>query len=156
VPPLRERRADVPLLARAFLREAEGEVARSGLRFSDEALRALSAHDWPGNIRELRNVVLRIAATVPADLIEVADLPEEVQAAAAPVRGSTAPPEGAGAPASRPSTASDPDREDLLRALEASGWNVARTAASLQISRMTLYRWLRKHGIARFGQARGA
>ncbi len=141
VPPLRERRADVPLLARAFLRDAEGEVARSGLRFSEEALRALSAYDWPGNIRELRNVVLRIAATVPANVIEATDLPEEVQAAATPVRESTAP---------------DPDREDLQRALAASGWNVARTASSLGISRMTLYRWLRKHGIARCDHASGA
>jgi DNA-binding NtrC family response regulator len=156
VPPLRERRADVPLLARAFLRDAEGEVARSGLCFSDEALRALSAYDWPGNIRELRNVVLRIAATVPASVIEVADLPGEVQSAAAPARASAAPDEAARAPAPAPSSTAEPRRAELLRALEASGWNVARTAASLQISRMTLYRRLRKHGIARCDPARGA
>jgi sigma-54 dependent transcriptional regulator, acetoin dehydrogenase operon transcriptional activator AcoR len=63
IPPLRERREDVPLLARAFLREAEAEVGRSGLSFSDEAIASLEAHPWPGNIRELRNIVLRCAAT---------------------------------------------------------------------------------------------
>ncbi|HYQ81961.1 MAG TPA: sigma 54-interacting transcriptional regulator [Anaeromyxobacteraceae bacterium] len=143
VPPLRERPTDVPLLARAFLRDAEGEVGRSGLRFSEEALRALCQYDWPGNIRELRNVVLRLAATVPQSAIEHSDLPEEVRAAR------TAPPEAPAGPvpvAPRPPP-SDPDRDGLRHALEASGWNVARTAASLGVSRMTLYRWLHKHGI---------
>ena len=154
-PPLRERRDDVPLLARAFLRDAEGEVARSGLRLSDEALQALSAYDWPGNIRELRNVVLRIAATVPASLIELAHLPDEIQAASASPRAPFAPSSAPAAPSSPPgSPAGDEhERAELLRALEASGWNVALTASSFHVSRMTLYRWLHKHRIARSKRA---
>ena len=150
-PPLRERRSDVPLLAQAFLREAEGEVRKSGLRFTDEALLALSQCDWPGNIRELRNVVLRVASTVAAKIIDVADLPGEVQAAVTPVVGPAQISGTANVPIalSRPSSKVDPDREGLLRALQASGGNVARTAASLNISRMTLYRWLAGHGLTR-------
>jgi transcriptional regulator with PAS, ATPase and Fis domain len=158
VPPLRERRDDVPLLARAFLRDAEGEVARSGLRLSDEALQALSAYDWPGNIRELRNVVLRIAATVPASLIELAHLPEEIQAASASPRAPIAPSSAPAAPSSPPGgpAGDEHERAELLRALEASGWNVALTASSFHVSRMTLYRWLHKHRIARADRARPA
>jgi sigma-54 dependent transcriptional regulator, acetoin dehydrogenase operon transcriptional activator AcoR len=143
LPALRDRRSDVPLLARAFLAQAEAAVARSGLAFSEEALRALAAHDWPGNIRELRNVVLRVAATAPAATIEVGDLPAELRAAA--VRG--LPSERA--PGAAATTALEHDRETLLRTLDACSWNVVRAAQNLQVSRMTLYRWLRKFGIER-------
>ena len=150
VPPLRERRSDVEPLAEAFLREAEAELGRTGLAFSEEALRALACYDWPGNVRELRNAVLRVAATVSRAEIEVGDLPDEIRTAA----GKAARPPAAH-PSSRREAASalvapgDPDRDALLRALETSAWNVARTAQALQVSRMTLYRWLRKHGIQR-------
>jgi transcriptional regulator of acetoin/glycerol metabolism len=151
VPPLRERRSDVAFLARALLRCAQAEVGRTELSFSDEALEALSAYDWPGNVRELRNVVLRSAATAPGTVIGVADLPDEVKgteeaAPRAPVVAAGRP----AAPCPPPAAAApDPDREALLRTLEASSWNVARAAQTLQVSRMTLYRWLRKYGIER-------
>jgi DNA-binding NtrC family response regulator len=143
IPPLRERREDVPLLATTFLREAEGEIGRSGLSFGEAALAVLAAYPWPGNVRELRNVVLRTAATAPGPIIDARDLPEDVRGDVQPL---SLPPTPSG-PHQPPESAID--REELLRALEASGWNVARTAVSLQVSRMTLYRWLRKHNIAR-------
>jgi transcriptional regulator of acetoin/glycerol metabolism len=141
VPLLRERRADIPRLAHAFLRDAEGQVGRAGLALSDGALRTLEAYVWPGNVRELRNVILRAAATASGEVIEAEDLPDEVRRTEM-------------SPASAPSLSSSargeaPDREALVRALQASSWNVARTAHTLQISRMTLYRWLRKYGIER-------
>jgi transcriptional regulator of acetoin/glycerol metabolism len=151
VPPLRERPSDVAFLARTFLREAEGQVGRVGLSLSAAAVRALEGYAWPGNVRELRNAVLRAAATAPADVIEAADLPAEV-------RGHGAPPLSRQAPCadealtelpSLGGAGPDPDRDALLRALEGSSWNVARTAQALRVSRMTLYRWLRKHGIER-------
>jgi len=147
VPPLRARREDVKLLARACLLEAEAQVGRSGLALSPGALAALEAYGWPGNVRELRNVILRSAATVTGEVIDVSDLPDEVRgaAAAAPIAAERA------LAAARPRIAG-PDRLDraqLLHALEASSWNVARTAQTLNVSRMTLYRWLRKHDISR-------
>jgi len=153
IPPLRDRRTDLPVLARAFLRKAETDLGRSGLSFSEEALRALAAYAWPGNIRELHNVVLRVAATTPASVIAASHLPEEVRTAAAPAPAlALAAPEAPGAAAPPPAAApaaANPDREELLRALEASSWNIARTAQALETSRMTLYRWLRKYGIER-------
>jgi len=141
LPPLRERRSDVGLLAEAFLREAEVELGRQRLTVDDEAQRALASYDWPGNVRELRNAVLRAAVTAPGAAIELADLPAEIRADFARVA------RRARVPVIVPGQ--DPDREALLQALEACAWNVARTAHSLQVSRMTLYRWLRKHRIER-------
>jgi sigma-54 dependent transcriptional regulator, acetoin dehydrogenase operon transcriptional activator AcoR len=151
VPALRERRSDVDLLARSFLREAEAEVLRSDLSFSPEALQALAGYDWPGNVRELRNVVLRSAATAPGTVIAVADLPEEVRFAAGG-RGAALPPHlppPSAYPPARADEAAGSGREALLRALEACSWNVARAAQAMRISRMTLYRRLHKYGIER-------
>jgi transcriptional regulator with PAS, ATPase and Fis domain len=146
IPPLRDRREDVALLARAFLSEAEVELGRTGLALAEPALAALEAYAWPGNVRELRNVVLRTAATATASLIELADLPEELRVAGHAPASVAAP-----APPFRTHGGGDSalDREALLAALDASGWNVARTAQALHVSRMTLYRWLTKHQIAR-------
>jgi len=148
VPPLRERRADVPRLAQAFLSEAESQIGRAGLSLSEAALRALKAHSWPGNVRELRNAILRAAATASGEMIEAQDLPDEVQ-------GCTRSPVSVQAPASVATSpllvrGESPARETLVCALEASSWNVARTAHALHVSRMTLYRWLHKHGIERW------
>jgi DNA-binding NtrC family response regulator len=76
--PLRTRREDVPLLAARFQRDLAREYGRPEKRFSDEALAALSRHDWPGNIRELRNVVERALLLAPADDIQVSDLPPQL------------------------------------------------------------------------------
>jgi transcriptional regulator with PAS, ATPase and Fis domain len=143
VPPLRARREDVGLLATAFLREAETEIGRTGLALSDAAVEALEAYPWPGNVRELRNVILRTAATAATSLIEARDLPAEIRGGGLPIPVRPEPARH------HPAAEGALDREALLRALEASGWNVARTALALGVSRMTLYRWLRKHEIAR-------
>ncbi|MEL1263364.1 nitrogen regulation protein NR(I) [Pseudoxanthomonas putridarboris] len=74
LPPLRERRADVPQLAENFLAVATRKLDIASKRFSTAALEALQAHDWPGNVRELENVCWRLAALAPADLITAADL----------------------------------------------------------------------------------
>ncbi len=78
VPPLRERASDIAPLAHFFLREAEVQVGRNGLEFSEAASRALEAYAWPGNVRELRNAVLRAAATAPTPVVEAGDLPAEI------------------------------------------------------------------------------
>jgi len=132
----------VTLLAEAFLTGAEAEVGRSGLTLAADAVAALRAHSWPGNVRELKNVILRAAATAPTAVLRAADLslehwdqePERI----APTRAGPRPP---------PRQAQPPDRAELLATIESCGGSFTRAAATLGISRMTLYRWAHKHGI---------
>jgi transcriptional regulator of acetoin/glycerol metabolism len=147
VPPLRERRADVAPLALAFLRDAEEQVGRRGLSLAEDAIGVLEAYAWPGNVRQLRNVILRIAATAPGSVIRAVDLPKELSAPSRPAP--TAPSAERPAPVVGGSQGRALDRDAILRALELMGWNVAQTAQSLDVSRMTLYRWMQKFGVAR-------
>jgi len=78
VPPLRDRRDDIPLLAENFLQTFRAEMDKPVERFSDEALGALSAYDWPGNVRELRNAVERSILSCRGMIIEVHDLPDKL------------------------------------------------------------------------------
>ncbi|WP_248357469.1 sigma-54-dependent Fis family transcriptional regulator [Anaeromyxobacter oryzae] len=154
IPPLRERSEDVPLLARALLADAEERMGRSGLDLSAAALDVLSRHRWPGNVRELKNVVLRAAAVVATPVIEprdllLADIPEPPsrgRAVALDRPGPLAPERRVDGPEGE---TDEPGRDELVAALDASGWNIARTATSLGVSRMTLYRRLRRFGITR-------
>jgi len=75
VPPLRERREDIPLLAAHFLKELSQENGGPAKTFTPAALEALAAMPWPGNVRELKNFVFRLAILSPFDLVDVADLP---------------------------------------------------------------------------------
>jgi transcriptional regulator with PAS, ATPase and Fis domain len=159
IPPLRDRRGDVAILAHAFLADAEERVGRSGLELSQETLAALAVHPWPGNVRELKNAILRAAAVAATARVEPGDLRlVDVRAPAlrpvAPQQPVTTPPplhvvdavtDGEVAAASEP----DPERDELAAALESCGWNIARTSTTLGVSRMTLYRRLRKYGITR-------
>ncbi len=141
LPPLRSRREDIPLLAAHHLALAQLEVEREGLTFSPEALALLSAHDWPGNVRELKNVVERATVAAPGPQIIASDLPPELQGP------------GAAAPAVEPplplGEAREPEREVLVRALNACAWNVVQAARALGISRRTMYRRLEKLEIRR-------
>ena len=75
VPSLRRRAGDIPLLAERFMHEAAREYAREPKRLAADALDALTAWDWPGNIRELKNLMERLVLFVDADQISAADLP---------------------------------------------------------------------------------
>ncbi len=80
LPPLRERRGDVVLLARAFLREAAGRHKRTPLRLAPDAISALERHAWPGNVRELKHLIERTVVSIDAGRTDIAagDLPMEV------------------------------------------------------------------------------
>jgi arginine utilization regulatory protein len=80
--PLRTRREDIALLALRFLRDLAREYGRPEKRFSSDSLAALSRHDWPGNIRGLRNAVERALLLAPADEIRISDLPHDLGGAA--------------------------------------------------------------------------
>jgi DNA-binding NtrC family response regulator len=75
VPPLRERRPELPELARYYMSEAAREFSRNVHEISSEAIEALAAHDWPGNLRELQHALERVVMLCAGPVIEAADLP---------------------------------------------------------------------------------
>jgi transcriptional regulator with PAS, ATPase and Fis domain len=131
VPPLRERPEDVVALAEFFL---QGKNAR--LKFSADALKALQSHSWPGNIRELRNVVAKLAMAVSGPEISVSDVLTEVSSSK----------EKSGVP-SLAGGLEEMERQMVLKALENTGGHRAKAAELLGISRRTLTRKLREYQI---------
>jgi two-component system response regulator AtoC len=130
VPALRERRQDIPLLARHFLAKYRQAGGTSVSGFAPETLALLAAHDWPGNVRELEHVVERAVALASSELLFPENLPPEVRPAPAP------PPE---IPA-RWMTLEELRRWYVDRVLEYTGGNKQRAAEILGIDRRTLYR----------------
>ncbi len=146
VPPLRERREDIEPLARHLL-DRVGRRHDRALRFAPEALRSLLRYPWPGNVRELENALEYAVAVCRGQTVHLDDLPAELQGEAPAPRVETGAaagevPEETGGPPS-----ATPDREGLLEALEAHRWRRAETAAALGISRTTLWRKMREHGL---------
>jgi len=137
VPPLRQRREDIPALVEHFLTVFRERFNRPALDLTDEARQRLSAYDWPGNVRELRNCLERAAALATSDRIEADQVLQSV---------STQSEEGkTPAPDSAPATLEQLERQHILRVLEDSGGNRERAAAILGISARTLYRKLREY-----------
>lgn len=138
VPPLRERRADIPLLIGSFLDDA---CRRAGEKkvLSASALEALMRHGWPGNVRELRNTIERLVVSSRSSLIEAFDLPETVVAAR---------PSPTAQPFADLPTLDDLERRYLLHVLDAANGNRTRAAEILGVDRRTLYRMAERFGIA--------
>ena len=128
VPPLRERREDILLLAQHFLGQSGGKVRR----FSSEAERVLLSYPWPGNVRELQNAVRHACALARPPTVLPEDLPDEL---ASPVPAPLAP------PTLRP--LAEVEREHVLRVLDACGGSQVEAARVLGIARNTLWRKLR-------------
>jgi len=127
VPPLRERRGDIPLIVKHLLARNALELHRNVTGIEESALRVLRAYDWPGNVRELSNVVTRAillarSETLTEDLI-LASMGHGVDKLADPTE-------------IRPLR--DVEKDYVKRALNATGWNISRTAELLDISRVTL------------------
>lgn len=147
VPPLRERREDIPFLAQNFLKELALETDKPVRGFSPAALEALARHAWPGNIRELRNTVERALLSARGELIDVPDLPSLLLAGAAVAAGSAAAmPEGM--------TGTDLDgwlaeveRRTILQALADSNGVQAHAARKLGISERSLWHRIKKLNI---------
>ncbi len=135
LPPLRERKEDIPLLVRHLLAMHCQQLGRDLHGFSPTALRILTAHDYPGNIRELSNVVEQAVALATGPVIEPHDLPEKLQ------RYET---EEALSPSARLVAA---EREVILERLQARGGNLGMVAQDLGISRTTLWRRMKEHKI---------
>ena len=132
VPPLRERKEDVELLAHHFLGRYNQELNKNIDGISKEALDILTSYEWPGNVRELENVIERAVVIGKKRKIIPADLPfQGVSIPRKPAAGSL----------------EKAEKGHISEMLGACGWNIARTASLLGINRTTLYKKIKKYGL---------
>jgi two-component system response regulator AtoC len=134
LPPLRERKEDIPILAESFIRKFCLEMNKDLVKIGPEAMRLLTNYHWPGNVRELENIIERAlvigtgTAIVPSDLpfgrgeVQEAELPESIQ---------------------------EMERLHIKRMLNNTAWNISQSARRLGIDRQTLYNKMQKYGLSR-------
>jgi DNA-binding NtrC family response regulator len=139
VPPLRERREDIPLLVEHFLQKFSRTMNRLVTAVSPEAMQQLRTFDWAGNVRELQNAIERAVLVSKTPEIQLADLPLHVN-------GTRAQPAG--------KSLSEIERLHIQAVLEETGWNVYRAAKLLEIDRVTLYNKIKKYGFKREAAAK--
>jgi DNA-binding NtrC family response regulator len=144
LPALRERREDVPLLAKTFIEEFNRQDNRQVRGLTSEAERELERYNWPGNVRELRNVIQRAVVLSGSGLIGGEHLPENVLRVAAPTA----------AAAGTVTPIREMERDLILRALDETNQDKRRAAQLLGISLKTLYNKLAKYGIQAVKSAR--
>jgi len=138
LPPLRERLSDIPLLVESFIKRIGERTKKNISGITRGALDLLMHYSWPGNIRELINVVEYAFVLCPGGLIEPRHLPLHIRSELSrstsyqktPVTGYR-----------------DPRRQQLIEALETSGGNQTRAARILGVSRVTIWKWIKKYGI---------
>jgi two-component system nitrogen regulation response regulator NtrX len=141
VPPLRERRSDIPLLLDFFLSNYAEKNATVKPILTPAAIKYLSGFDWPGNIRQMRNFVERLMIMKQSDLIDLNEVVPLLEAKEPPSPLSTSEPK----PLQQ--AREDFEREYILRILEENDWKIAKAAEVLHIDRANLYRKLRGLGI---------
>jgi DNA-binding NtrC family response regulator len=136
VPPLRERREDIPLLVQAFLDEFSRENGKKISEIAPDAMQVLLANPWRGNVRELRNCIERMVVLARSDKLTIADIPPAIRDAA------------------NQTSASEPtmnieatEKQLIIRALQETKGNRTAAAAKLGISRRTLHRKLNEYGL---------
>ena len=161
VPPLRDRREDMPALVQHFAKLTSEEHNLKPKRFEPRAMEVLQRYRWRGNIRELRNTVERVMIMAPGDLIRVEDLPAEIRgdSAARPMVSEAAVPVQSTAAAAAPSSSPTPaagtlrefkeaaERAFLVEKLRENNWNISKTAEALDTPRSNLYKKLEQYGI---------
>ena len=143
LPPLRERKDDIPLLARYFLERYSRRLGKHVTRFSEEAQLFLLHHDYPGNVRELENAVERAVALAESELITEKELPAEMtqrKMLHAPMETLL------GYSTSWP--LEQLEREHIKAVLAKHRWSTSKAASSLGVSRSTLWRKMKQYGIA--------
>jgi two-component system, NtrC family, response regulator HydG len=134
IPPLRERREDIPLLVDHFLNKFAQSMNKPVPSVSQEAMHALTSHDWPGNVRELQNAMERAVLVARGNGIGPESLPFYSSAPGAPSTGKSL---------------ANAESYHISRILEESEWNISRAARLLQIDRVTLYNKMKRYGLKR-------
>jgi transcriptional regulator with PAS, ATPase and Fis domain len=132
LPPLRDRRQDIPLLAHHFLTKYSQEMNRSFTGFDPAAMDLLVRYDWPGNVRELANAIERSLVVGHAPTVRAEDLPVKLNERKGPPVGDSL---------------ADMEKTHIRLVLERTGGNVTRAAEILQIDRVTLYNKIKKYSL---------
>ncbi len=138
IPPLRERREDISLLAQHFVKLFANRLDKPIRGISKDALNALMQYHWPGNVRELMNAIEHGVALSSGDMLELKDLPPHITQ---PVTDDTIP------LAESKGTLEDIEKSYILKVLQETGWNQKQACRILGLSKATLYRRLKKYGI---------
>jgi two-component system nitrogen regulation response regulator NtrX len=143
VPPLRERKEDIPILTNWFLKEFSLKEHEEGKTIADDALTRLIEHDWPGNVRELKNFIERLVIMVPQDVITAKDIPllmeedHEVPEAALPLFASE----------SFRTAKMDFEKEYIIKKLKEFDGNISKTAEAIGLERSNLHRKIKRYGL---------
>jgi two-component system nitrogen regulation response regulator NtrX len=145
VPPLRERRADIPALVAHFLREIAADQGLAPKSLHPEALDALTRYRWPGNVRELRNTIERLLIMVPGSVIGPEDLAASWSGSGGSDRSAASTPSVGG---SLRDARAGFEREFITRSLRTHDFNVSKTAEALGLERSHLHRKIKMLGIA--------
>ncbi len=131
VPPLRERRSDIPILANFFVNKFSRVMNKSIRKISNEAMDILLKYDWPGNVRELENAIERAMVIGKPPEIVPEDLPFQID------KGNN----------NSNDSISDMEKSHIRKVLSKYNWNITQTAAALKIDRVTLYNKINKYGL---------
>jgi two-component system response regulator HydG/two-component system response regulator AtoC len=130
IPALRERKEDIPSLVQYYIDRLNRTIGSTVQGFTDESLNCLMACDWPGNVRQLKNVVEASFIDLPSREIEFIRLPDQVRRCLL-----------------QPLQTVATEKERLLAVLTQTRWNKSQAAAQLNWSRMTLYRKIKKYSL---------
>ena len=149
MPPLRDRVGDIAVLSEHFLHEQAEELGRQFAGFTPDAIDALRRYDYPGNVRELSNIIERAAVLSKGQTIELHDLPPHVSGEARQTLRAqdSDPTEDRWEPMTLSEAMMQPERVIILKALSANDWNRQQTADVLGINRTTLYKKMKQLGI---------
>ena len=137
IPPLRERKEDIPAFAESFLQDANRELEKQVEGFDAETAAWMNRYKWPGNLRQMRNAIKRAVLFCKGRIVTIADLPEELTADA----------ESMPEPPASPLLRKVNEKEQILDALRRARNNKSEAARLLEIDRKTLYNKLKLYGI---------
>ena len=141
VPPLRERREDIPLLVAEFLKEAAIDSRLKQKRITERAIEIIVRQPWPGNVRELRNLIERLVILVPADVVDVHHLTE-----CFPLATPDTPESALDQPTFRQAR-TEFERQYLRKKLAEHNWNISQTAEAIGLERSHLHRKIKSYGV---------
>ncbi len=159
VPPLRERREDIPLLVQYFAERLQLDMASTPKVIDPGAYAVFKSYNWPGNIRELKNIVERLLIMVNREVVMAPDVVEALSLTSDPSVSPTPRPGASwdavpSTPIYKPGIAlsqmiDDAEAQCILAALEENNWNIRRTSEALEVERSNLYKKMNKYGISR-------